>query len=100
MKVYTTIRTLSKVKRILNDLGLRDLIDNPENIKTNLLDLLDKLLDDGMLVEIMQTITQDETTVWEDVALSEIKEYISAFFEDIISLFLPLINRVKTKAIE
>ena len=95
--VYTDIKTLSKVKRLINELGLKNVIDNPEaKSDINVMNLLDKLLDEGKFAEFMRTITKDEATDWESINMPEIKEYLDSFFGDIMTLFPAFVkNAVK-----
>ena len=78
--IYTNVKTLSKVKALLNEIGLT----NEDNF--NIMNILDKLLDDGKLAEFMQIITRDTQTDWDETELSEIKEIISRFFASIMDL--------------
>ena len=99
-QVYTNIRTLSQIKRLLNEIGLKELIDDPSKIEINLFELLGQLLDGGKLKEFMQIITKDTQTDWEDVELSEIKEYITFFFIGIIALLPKSIKNLIKATIE
>jgi hypothetical protein len=91
--VYTDIRTMAKAKTVLNDLGLRDIIDNPKNIENliqsiSILSILDQIFveENSPLAEFLTIITKDDKTDWYEIQLSEIKDIITRFFDDIISL--------------
>jgi len=97
-KVYTDIRTLSKVKRLLNELGVLQASD-VERPNFNIFGLLDKLLDEGKFAEFMQIITKDETTDWEDKNMPELKEIISNFFGDMMVLLPESVKTALTTVI-
>ncbi len=89
MRVYTNLNTLKKVKHLLKQLDLGHLLDGGEpNPNTTVSGILDKLLDEGLMEEFMQTITRDNQTDFAEMELVEMKEVISNFLSGIIE-FLP-----------
>ena len=88
MKVSTSIKTLGRAKALLNDLGLANIIDNPnKQLNVNVMDVLNNLIDKGKFVEFMQIITKDNEKDWAEVDMPEMAGYIHSFFEDIMTLF-------------
>jgi hypothetical protein len=85
-QIYTNLRTLAKVKELLNELGLRGLIEKGEKMTINLMSILDKLIDGKKLVQFIQIITKDYETDWEEVELKDLKEVLTAFFTGIVEL--------------
>lgn len=85
MKIYTNIKTLKQVKRIANDLGIgsEELMQ-----KQNIGSLLDKLIDEGKLVEFLQVITRDDQADFEEMEAEEVGGLIDSFFTG-IAKFLP-----------
>ncbi|MDD2650548.1 MAG: hypothetical protein RBS16_01930 [Candidatus Cloacimonadales bacterium] len=93
MKVYTNIKTLKQVKRMANEMGIGSAKLLQEQ---NISDLLDKLIDDGKLVEFLQTITRNNEIDFEEMEAHEVGEIIESFFTGIIK-FLPNSLRVMIK---
>lgn len=87
MKVYTNIKTLKKVKRLLNDLNLGGMLDG-KKVDINFAELLDKLLEEDKLVEFCQIVTKDTKTDFGELPAAEIGGLIDTFFTD-MSGFLP-----------
>jgi len=86
MVVKTTIKTLEKFQRMLNELGVGKINDTTKDTEINLMDISNKLLTDGLLVEFLQEITGDKETDWENEPLTQIKAVLESFFSDIIGL--------------
>jgi len=96
MKVYTNIKTLKQVKRIMNDLDLGGLIDGKEvNIKLG--EVINRLLDENKLVEFLQIITRDTETNFEELEAKAIGELIGNFFIG-IGKFCPSFLRERIKS--
>ncbi len=88
MRVYTNIKTLKQVKRILAELELSGMIEGEKVQSVDLSEILDKLLDQGKLVEFLQIVTKDTETDFEEMEAKEIGEIIQGFFTGITG-FLP-----------
>ena len=87
MKVFTNIKTLKRVKRLLNELDLGGLLDGGK-LEISAAELINKLLDEDKLVEFLQTITRDEKTDFEEMEASEIGGLLDSFLSDIMG-YLP-----------
>ena len=96
MKIYTNIKTLKQVKRIMNDMDLGGLLDGKEvNVKVGA--VINKLLDDDKLVEFLQTITRDTETDFEEMESEKIGDLIGNFFLG-IGKFCPSFLRDRIKS--
>jgi len=100
MRVFTNIKTLKQVKRILNELELGSLLDGQTDGKVELGTILEKLLDDGKLVEFLQTITKDEKTDFEEMEAKEIGELIQGFFTGISQILPQSLRSIMTGSIQ
>ncbi len=99
MRVYTNIKTLAKVERLLAELGVLDALygkDTEGKEKVGLDGLLQGLLHGGKLQELMQIITRENETDFEEMDLSEIREILSSFFTGILA-FLPDVMRANVE---
>jgi len=85
MQVKTTIKTLCRFQKLLNDLGLKMNKDGkmPE---LNLMQISNELLTEGKLIDFIIEITGDANTDWENEPLSKIKEVLELFFTGIVEL--------------
>ncbi|MFA5628140.1 MAG: hypothetical protein WC965_11810 [Thiohalomonadaceae bacterium] len=92
MTVYTNINTLIKVQSLMNELDLNGVL-NGEGVEIDFIKLLNELLSGGKLVEFLQIITKDETTDFAEMPLTEVKDIIKAFFQDITECLPGAITR-------
>ena len=96
MKVFTNIKTLKQVKRLLNDIGLGEVLDGGK-IKFDGKKLINSLLDEDKLVEFLRLITRDEKTDFEEMEASEVGGLIDSFLGG-IGGFLPAFLRAQITA--
>ena len=99
MRVYTNIKTLAKVERLLAELGVLDALygkDSGGKEKVGLDGLLQGLLHGGKLQELMEIITRDSDTDFEEMELSQVREILSSFFTGILA-FLPDVMRANVE---
>jgi hypothetical protein len=97
LKVYTNIKVLKKVKRLLDQLKLGYLINgNLTDEAPTGMELLNRLLDDDLLVEFLQIITQEPAVDFEEMEPKKIGELIESFFVGIAE-YMPesLLQKVK-----
>ncbi len=87
MKVYTNINVLRKLQSVLHEMGLESILTGGELKDLTIGNVINQLLNEGKAVEIMEIITRDEETDFNEMPLKEIKEIISSFFTDILELF-------------
>jgi len=87
MKVYTNIKTLAKVERLFKGLGLLGLLYGDTEQAIGLEDVLTKLIHEHKLAELMQIITRDSGTDFEEMELKELREILSDFFIGIVDFF-------------
>ncbi|MBI9113219.1 hypothetical protein [Maridesulfovibrio ferrireducens] len=87
MKIYTNINVLRKLQAVLQEMGLESVLTGGELKDVTIGNVINQLLNEGKAVEIMQIITRDEETDFNEKPLKEIKEIISSFFTDILELF-------------
>ena len=85
-QIYTNANTLSKAKRLLNEIGLWKCQNDTTDEKLTVFGIIDKLLDDKRLPEFMVIITRDEETDWNEVNMPEVRRILGNFFEDIFGL--------------
>jgi len=93
MKINTSIRTLKGVYGLFKEAGLAGLLTgNAEEVSAA--EVMDKLIEGGLMVETMKLITGSEMYVdenkietdWEDVPYSVINEVLVDFFAGIGSV--------------
>lgn len=93
MKVNTSIRTLKGVYGLFKEAGLAGLLTGDAS-DVSAADVMDKLIEGGLMVEAMILITGSEKHVdekqietdWEDVPYSVINEVLVDFFAGIGSV--------------
>lgn len=93
MKINTSIRTLKSVYGMFKEAGLAGLLTGEAN-EVSAADVMDKLIEGGLMVEAMIVITGSEKhidekqveTDWEDVPYSAINEVLVDFFAGIGSV--------------
>lgn len=93
MKINTSIRTLKGVYGLFKAAGLAGLLTGEAN-DVSAADVMDKLIEGGLMVEAMKLITgsekhvdaQNVETDWEDVPYNAINEVLVDFFAGIGSV--------------
>lgn len=101
MKVHTNIKTLAKVERVLAELGVLDALygkDSGDKAAVGLEGLLTGLLHGGKLQELMEIITRDSETDFEEMDLMEIRGILGDFFTGIVA-FLPGVMRANVEKV-
>jgi hypothetical protein len=74
----TNIKILKKLWFTLKEMGLQGLLTG-DNLKFNIVDTIDFILEKGKLNEVCQTITQTNYD-FEELELKEVVEILTAFF--------------------
>lgn len=103
MKVITTIHTAKKAWEILKKANLHHFLDagvlaalaTLDSLEIKMSDIISSLLESGLLVQLLETITNSEYYIdddgkkvnWEQVDIDIPKELISAFFTKVLSAF-------------
>lgn len=93
MRVNTSIKTLKGVYGIFKEAGIAGLLTG-EPDKVSALDVMDKLIEGGLMVETMKLITGSDKYLgedkiesnWEDVPYAVINEVLVDFFAGIGSV--------------
>ncbi len=101
MKVYTNIKTLAKVERLLADLGVLDALygrESLDKVAVGVEELLTGLLHGGKLQELMEIITRDSETDFEEMDLAEIRGILASFFTGIVACLPAVIKANVEKA--
>lgn len=73
---------------MLDEIGLRGVLDGEAQSENNLNDLLDELLTGGKAIELLQLITRNSEVDFGEMEAEDVQKVITDFFTGIVK-FLP-----------
>ena len=107
-QIKTSIKTFQKVWSILADLGLQGFLTgealtamtNGQTINLNPIDIINKVLAEGFVNDLCQTITGQFDVDFEELEIDEVVEVLSSFFQSIAGKFKGLAPIIQSAAIK